>query len=144
MKYVWSIFFLIVPLFHLSAQSNYPHRTPENVARKQTEMMVRELGIQDCVLKDSIYRMHLKYAYRRASCETRGEVIQCIQDANEELKQILTPEQYQRFMSQQINHQPHRPHKPCHQIIHHNGAIPPPHEHGATIDTLAMPPDFPQ
>mgnify|MGYP006864383611 CR=1 FL=1 len=78
MKYVWSIFFLIVPLFHLSAQSNYPHRTPENVARKQTEMMVRELGIQDCVLKDSIYRMHLKYALKRQDeSYTRADILKC-------------------------------------------------------------------
>lgn len=99
----------------LQAQGR-PQRTPEDIALKQTEMLTRELGIQDSVLRDTLYRMHLKFARKRAISNTRAEALQYMQEANEELKQILTPVQYQQFMDQQVNHAPHHPRSPYNRI----------------------------
>lgn len=123
MKKFLFILLLIAPLFLVHAQSNHPQRTPEDIARKQTEMMVRELGIQDMDIKDRIYHMHLKFARKRAVSNTRAEALQYMQEANKELKQLLTPEQYQQFMNQQINHESHRRphHASCKRIIPHSG-----------------------
>lgn len=99
---------LVAPIATLHAQF-HPQRTPEDIARKQTEMMVRELDIIDSVVRDTLYRMHLKFATKRAVSNTRAEAMQYMQEANIELQQILTHEQYQQFMNQQVNHTPHRP-----------------------------------
>lgn len=104
---------LFVPLL-LQAQHNcHPQRTAEDIARKQTELLVRELGIHDSIVKDTLFRMHLKFARKRVISNTRAEAMQYIQEMNNELKNILTPEQYQQFMNQQVNHAPHHP-KPNH------------------------------
>lgn len=88
---------------------HYPHRTPEDIASKQTEMLVRELHITDSLVRDTLYRMHLKFAIKRQISHTRAEAMQFMQEANEELRHILTPEQYQQFMNEQVNYAPHRP-----------------------------------
>ena len=111
MKTLLLTILLLVPVVCTQAQ-RYPQRTPEDIARKQTEMLVRELGIQDSIVRDTLYRMHLKYAQKRAISNTRAEAMIYMQEANEELKQILTPEQYQQFMDQQVNHAPHHPRSP--------------------------------
>lgn len=111
MKTLFLTILLLVPAVCTQAQ-RYPQRTPEDIARKQTEMLVRELGIQDSIVRDTLYRMHLKFAQKRAISNTRAEAMIYMQEANEELKQILTPEQYQQFMDQQVNHAPHHPRSP--------------------------------
>lgn len=111
MKSLLCVIFLAIPFVLLQAQDR-PQRTPADMARKQTEMMVRELGIQDSVVRDTLYRMHLKFAQKRAISNTRAEAMLYMQEANEELKQILTHEQYQQFMDQQVNHAPHHPRSP--------------------------------
>lgn len=102
------LFALVAPAATLFAQ-HHPQRTPEDIASKQTEMLVRELNIQDSLVRDTLYRMHLKFATKRAVSNTRAEAMQYMQEANIELQQILTPEQYQQFMNQQVNHTPHSP-----------------------------------
>ena len=109
------LFALATPLANLYAQ-HYPQRTPEDIARKQTEMLVRELEIQDSIVRDTLYRMHLKFALKRAISNTRAEAMQYMQDINAELQQILTPEQYQQYMNQQVNYAPHRPRAPHNRI----------------------------
>jgi hypothetical protein len=39
-----------------------------------------------------------------------------MQEANMELQQILTPEQYQQYMNQQVNYAPHRHRAPHNRI----------------------------
>jgi hypothetical protein len=113
MKHLFILILAILFVSLLRAQNNcHPQRTAEDIARKQTEMMVRELGIQDSVVRDTLYRMHLKFAQKRAISNTRAEAMLYMQEANEELKQILTHEQYQQFMDQQVNHAPHHPRSP--------------------------------
>ena len=102
------LFALVTPVASSYAQ-HHPQRTPEDIARKQTEMMVRELDIQDSLVRDTLYRMHLKFALKRTISNTRSEAMQYMMEANAELQHILTPEQYQQFMNQQVNHTPHRP-----------------------------------
>lgn len=117
MKTVLFISLLLLASFltFLRAQER-PQRTPEDIALKQTEMLVRELGIQDSVVRDTLFRMHLKFAQKRAISNTRAEALQYMQEANMELQQILTPEQYQQYMNQQVNYAPHRHRAPYNRI----------------------------
>lgn len=112
---------LFVPLL-LQAQHNcHPQRTAEDIARKQTELLVRELGIHDSIVKDTLFRMHLKFARKRVISNTRAEAMQYMQEMNAELQKILTPIQYQQFMNQQVNYEPHRHHQPYNRIITRSG-----------------------
>ena len=111
----------IIIIFLLLAACSFaqpPHRTPDDIARKQTDMMVRELHITDSIVRDTLFRMHLKYVLLREQSNTRADAIEYIQLMNAELKQILTEEQYLQFMSQQVNHAPHRHHSPCNRIVY--------------------------
>ena len=38
--------------------AQYPRRTAEDIARKQTEMLVRELNIQDSIIRDTLFHLH--------------------------------------------------------------------------------------
>lgn len=89
-----------------------PQRLPEEDAAKHTEMICRELNIQDTVQRRKIYNMNLKYAYYQRQGNTRLDWLQRIEGITKELKTILTPEQYNRFMNAQINPEPRHPHHP--------------------------------
>jgi len=96
--------------FVLLAQepSDRPQRTPEEEALKQTTRLVRELGIQDSVRIDTLYKMHLKYARFRQKGLTRAENMERMQAIYAELKNLLTPEEFERFM----NHPAEQPRRP--------------------------------
>lgn len=83
-------------------------RTPEEEALKQTTRLIRELGIRDSVRIDTLYRMHLKYARFRQKGLTRAENMERMQAIYEELKNLLTPEEFERFM----NHPAELPRRP--------------------------------
>ena len=85
-----------------------PQRTPEEEALKQTMRLVRELGISDSVRIDTIYKMHLKYARFRQKGLTRAENMERMQAIYDELKVLLTPEEFERFM----NHPAEQPRHP--------------------------------
>lgn len=89
----------------------YPQRKPEEEARKQTEMLVRELGITDSVKIDTLYRVHLKYACLRRNDSTRSAEVERLQSLYAELKQMLTKQQYEQFMSH-LMRGPRRPQQP--------------------------------
>ena len=86
-----------------------PQRTPQEEALKQTTRLVRELGIRDSVRFDTIYRMHLKYALERQQGLTRAQNLERMQLIYEELKKLLTEEEFERFMNQPVE-QPRLPH----------------------------------
>lgn len=86
-----------------------PQRTPEEEAVKQTTRLVRELKIRDSVRIDTIYRMHLKYARVRQHGLTRAQNMERMQAIYNELKRLLTPEEFERFMNHPAE-QPRRPH----------------------------------
>lgn len=115
MKNLLYIFLFICATCPLWAQ-HHPQRTPEDIARKQTEMLVRELNIQDSIMRDTLYRMHLKFARKRQISNTRAEAMHYMQEANAELQTILTPEQYQQYLNQQVNYAPHRHRAPHNRI----------------------------
>ena len=89
-------------------QAARPQRTPEEEASKQTERLVRELGIRDSVRFDTIYRMHLKYAKIRQKGLTRAENMDRMISIQNELKHLLTADEYDRFMNHPVE-QPRRP-----------------------------------
>ena len=74
-------------------------RTPQEEALKQTMRLVRELGITDSVRIDTLYRMHLKYALVRQKGLTRAQNLERMQAIHNELKSLLTPEEFERFMN---------------------------------------------
>lgn len=84
-------------------------RTPEEEAMKHTTRLVRELGIRDSLRIDTIYKMHLKYAQVRQQGLTRAQNMERLQAIYAELKQLLTPEEFERFMNHPVE-QPRRPH----------------------------------
>lgn len=75
---------------------------------KQTMRLVRELGISDSVRIDTLYRMHLKYALVRQKGLTRAQNLERMQAIHNELKNLLTPEEFERFM----NHPAELPRRP--------------------------------
>lgn len=125
------LFILILSSFvlgvHAQEKRSHPQRTPADIARKQTEMLVRELNITDSVQRDTLYRMHLKYANMRSQHCTRADILNLMMAIQEELKNILSPEQFEAFMNRQLNHQPRSHQYPCNWIAphQHHGAPPP-------------------
>ena len=86
-------------------------KTPEIMAKKQTEMMVRELNITDSVQREQLYAFHLKYAQARRDSLTRREDLARLQAMTTELQSILTEEQFNQFMDKRIDASDHR-HRP--------------------------------
>ena len=103
-----SLFFSVVLLAQEPVNESRPQRTPEEEALKQTTRLVRELGIKDSARIDTLYRMHLKYARFRQKGLTRGENMERMQSIYNELKVLLTPEEFERFM----NHPAEQPRRP--------------------------------
>lgn len=111
MKRLFSILSIALLTGTLWAQepvSDRPQRTPEEEAIKQTMRLVRELGIKDSIRIDTIYRMHLKYARVRQKGLTRAENMDRMNAIYAELKKLLTPEEFERFM----NHPAEQPRRP--------------------------------
>ena len=86
-----------------------PQRTPQEEALKQTMRLVRELGITDSVRIDTLYRMLLKYALVRQKGLTRAQNLERMQAIHDELKNLLTQEEFERFMNHPAE-LPRRPH----------------------------------
>ena len=85
-----------------------PQRTPEEEAKKQTMRLLRELGIQDSVRIDTLYRMHLKYAQIRQKGLTRAQEMERMNAIYAELKRLLTEKEFDQFMNHPVE-QPRRP-----------------------------------
>lgn len=94
-----------------------PRRTAEEIARKQTEMMVRELELTDSLQRDTLYRLHLRYVRMRMISNTRAEELERMQSFFSELKLILTKDQYDAFMNMQVEPGPRQQRE-----RQHNGA----------------------
>lgn len=126
----------------VSAQNHHPRRTAEDIARKQTEMLVRELNITDSIIRLTLYQMHLKYVKMRDISNTRNEVMQRMIQMQEELKTILTAEQFTAFMNRQMSHHPRLPQHPCNWIVPHSkDSFPPTHATGVGSHTPPPPPE---
>ena len=84
-----------------------PSRTPEEEALKQTEMLSRELALSE-QQRDTVYRIHLKYARRRQVSNTRAEGLARLNAMTKELLAVMTPEQQEAFLNKQIEPHPRR------------------------------------
>lgn len=106
------LFFAALFTGSVTAQEPADHprvqRTPQEEALKQTTRLVRELGIHDSARIDTIYKMHLKYARFRQKGLTRAENMERMQAIYDELKHLLSPEEFERFM----NHPAEQPRRP--------------------------------
>lgn len=113
-RYLYISFIILLFAHSLVAQeSQHPRRTVMDIAKKQTEMLVRELNIVDSTMRDTIFKLHLKYAKKQYHSYTRSEALQCMHNMLTELKNILTPELFDRFMNRRINGAPRSPHHTC-------------------------------
>ena len=88
-----------------------PCRTPEEEALKQTEMLSRELQLTE-QQRDTVYRIHLKYARMRQISNTRAEGLQRMNTMTQELLAVMTEEQRERFLNKQIGPHPQRAMQP--------------------------------
>lgn len=79
---------------------------------KQTQMMIRELNISDSLQYRALFDMNLKYARLRENGCTRAQMMTYMLERNDELKQILTTEQYETYMNRQVQAGPHRQQHP--------------------------------
>lgn len=84
-----------------------PSRTPEEEALKQTEMLSRELTLSE-QQRDTVYKIHLKYALMRQVSNTRAEGLQRLNAMTKELLSVMTPEQQEAFLNKQIEPHPRR------------------------------------
>lgn len=99
--------FLSISLAQAEEPIHRPQRTAEEEAQKITEMLCREVGGVDSVQRDTIYRMNLQMARARRISNTRQEELDRRVKAMQILREILTPQQYDRFANRQI--EPSRP-----------------------------------
>lgn len=116
MKYCYLAIMLVCTAALVNAQSSsfpcdQPKRTPEEIARKQTAMLIRELNLKDSMVIDSLYRINVRHNKRREAGQTRAQEFEGLQLFMSELKNILTPEQYDKFMNQKVD-KPRHPHAP--------------------------------
>ena len=99
----WQIVWVVMLTLQVSTVSaqeqGVPRRTAEERAMKQTEMLVRDLSIRDSLTKDTIYRVHLRYARQRALVKTRQEAVECMNRLLVELKGILSSDEYERLQA---------------------------------------------
>lgn len=113
MKY----FYLVIVLFVVATVSyaqppvpmDQPKRTPEEMARKQTTMLVRELNITDSMVIDSLYRINVRHNKRREQGLTRAQELESLQLFMKELRGILTANQFDQFMNNKAD-RPRHPH----------------------------------
>ncbi len=111
--------FLFAGAFMAFGQSPYIRRTPEEMARKQTEMLVRDLGITDTLVRDTIYEVHLRFARMRHPNPTPEEVVQYRDSLSQALRGILTPGQYRLFLNSRNKPNPRYPQPPVNRFKCH-------------------------
>ncbi len=108
MKNILLTIALITSLAVFAQDSEYrPSRTPQEEAQKQTEMLCRELSLSQ-QQRDTVYKIHLKYALLRQESNTRAEGLARLNAMTQELLAIMTPEQREAFLNKQIGPNPRR------------------------------------
>ena len=109
MKNILLVLLLTVSSVVVMAQNDdfRPSRTPEEEALKQTEMLSRELTLNE-QQRDTVYKIHLKYARLRQISNTRAEGLARLNAMTKELLSIMTPEQREAFLNKQIEPHPRR------------------------------------
>lgn len=98
--FIFSLF-LILP-FYGQENSTLPQRTPEHEASKQTERMQSELGLTDEQVK-LVYDINLRYERERIVSNRRKDALERMQKKNEDLKKVLSEEQYAKLQSKRYS-----------------------------------------
>ena len=138
-RYIYIVAILLFSLAMSAQKSNYPQRTATDIALKQTKMLVDELNITDTLLCHRLFQLHLKYAQMRDISNTRNEALQRMMQLQEELKNLLSPEQFEAFINRQLNHNSRIPRQTCNWIAPH----PFPHDTLSPTDEEAHTPQQP-
>lgn len=125
MKKIFLCLIFVSFVYSLSAQAVFhepagPRPSAEQKALKQTEMIVRELRINDSSLYLQLFDMHLRYARQYENGCTRAQWLEQIEDINQDLQKILTKEQYEIFMNKQVQEGPHGPKPQVGRIGHYS------------------------
>ncbi len=103
------LFYIILLLSNMlcidmyAQQPHHPKRSPEEEAAKHTEMMKRNLNLTAYQL-DTIFLINLRFAKLRRTARSRNEVMDFFMQLNEELRNILTIEQYEKHLQLQKEH----------------------------------------
>ena len=82
-----------------------PVRTPEQEAALQTQKMQNELNLNKEQLQ-SIYEINLKHARERQVSNSRSKALERSRNKNSEIRQVLTPEQYNRLQDKRYERYP--------------------------------------
>jgi Spy/CpxP family protein refolding chaperone len=104
-----SIVFMLVSLFTIGISAQRPDKkarvTPEERASKQTEIMAKQLELTE-EQQAKVKEINLKYSQQTANHEqqakdelkkSREDFKSLFEAKDAELKQVLTPEQYQKW-----------------------------------------------
>jgi hypothetical protein len=78
-------------------------RSPEVEALRQTERMKNDLNLTPTQEK-LVYNINLKYEKERQQSTDRREALERIKNKNEELRTVLTEQQYAQLQSKRYNH----------------------------------------
>lgn len=101
---IFYIFLILFTSIIVSSQEvvNIPERTPEQEASNQTDKLQKELNLSQEQSK-KVYDINLFYARQRQQSNSRAEATQRIRNKNEDLKKVLTEEQYKRLQNKHYN-----------------------------------------
>jgi len=116
-KLFLSILIIMSAALCYAQEETRPVRTPEEEARKQTEMLERELNLT-AYQYDTIYRIHLKYANLRRVSNTRQEILERMTNMTNELVEVMTPKQRELFLNRQMGVDPRRPQPRVGRLCH--------------------------
>jgi len=98
--------FLIFSILQVFAQTEgngeIVVRSPETEALRQTERMKNDLNLTPTQEK-LVYNINLKYEKERQQSTDRRQALERIKNKNEELRKVLTEQQYAQLQSKRYN-----------------------------------------
>lgn len=86
-------------------QATTPTRTPEQVAAMQTQKMQQELDLSQ-EQAQTVYEINLRHARQRQVSNSRTQAVERIKNKDDEIKKVLTPDQYTRLQDKRYERYP--------------------------------------
>lgn len=107
-RFVYLLFALLGGISLMAQQAEgKPQRTPQQIAERQTERLQRDVNLTE-QQRDTVYAIHLKYAERRRENEDRSHVMIRMDSLREDLKGVLTDEQFKLLQEKRRETGPQR------------------------------------
>lgn len=107
-RFVYLLFALFGGISLMAQQAEgKPQRTPQQIAERQTERLQRDVNLTE-QQRDTVYAIHLKYAERRRENEDRSHVMIRMDSLREDLKGVLTDEQFKLLQQKRRETGPQR------------------------------------